>query len=88
LGREKLTSEGFAWAVTNLLYGDLEELATHLIGLGVRDHCSVALLLRAEWIVPRRARSGPRASSLRWRGDADDKAALGGAISGQRLAAA
>ena len=26
--------------VTNLPYGDLEELAAHLIGLGVRDHCA------------------------------------------------
>jgi hypothetical protein len=42
------TLEGFAWVVTNLPHGDLEELATHLIGLGVRDRCAVALLLRAE----------------------------------------
>jgi hypothetical protein len=32
------------------------ELATHLIGLGVRDHCGVALLVRAEWIVPKARR--------------------------------
>ena len=31
--RRLATLEGFAWAVTNLPYGDLEELATHLIGL-------------------------------------------------------
>jgi hypothetical protein len=37
-------------------YGDLEKLATHLIGFGVRDHCSTALLLRAEWIVPKARR--------------------------------
>ena len=54
--RRLTTLEGFAWVVTNLPYGDLEELATHLIGLGVRDHCSVALLLRAEWIVPKARR--------------------------------
>ena len=37
-------------------YGDLEELATHLIGLGVRDRCGVALLVRSEWIVPKARR--------------------------------
>jgi hypothetical protein len=47
------TLEGFAWVVTNLPYRDLEELATHLIGLGVRDRCNVALLVRSEWIVPK-----------------------------------
>ena len=61
-------------------YGDLEELATHLIGLGVRDHCGVALLLRVEWIVPQGApQTGARTPALRWRGDGDGKAALGGA---------
>jgi hypothetical protein len=53
--RELTTLEGFV--VTNLPYGDREELATHLIGLGVRDHCGVALLVRAEWIVPKARRS-------------------------------
>ena len=48
--------EGFAWVVTNLPYCDLGELATHLIGLGVRDRCTVALLVRAEWIVPKARR--------------------------------
>jgi hypothetical protein len=48
--------EGFAWVLTNLPYGDLEELATHLISLGARDRCAVALLLRAEWIVPKARR--------------------------------
>ena len=52
--RELTTLEGFV--VTNLPYGDREELATHLIGLGVRDHCGVALLVRAEWIVPKARR--------------------------------
>ena len=37
-------------------YSDLEELAAHLIGLGVRDRCSVALLVRTEWIVPKARR--------------------------------
>ena len=54
--RELTTLKGFDFVVTNLPYGDLEELATHLIGLGVRDHCGVALLVRAEWIVPRARR--------------------------------
>ena len=35
--------------VTNLPYGDLEELAEILVKLGTRDRCGVALLVRAEW---------------------------------------
>ena len=35
--------------VTNLPYGDLEELAEILVKLGTRDRCNVALLVRAEW---------------------------------------
>ena len=54
--RRLTTLEGFAWVVTNLPYSDLEELATHLIGLGVRDRCGVALLVRTEWIVPKARR--------------------------------
>ena len=54
--RELTTLRGFGFVVTNLPYGDLEELATHLIGLGVRDHCGVALLVRAEWIVAKARR--------------------------------
>jgi hypothetical protein len=42
--------------VTNLPYEDLTELATHLIQLGARDHCGVALLVRAVWIVPKARR--------------------------------
>ena len=45
--RELTTLEGFAWVVTNFPYRDLEELAAHLIGLGVRDRCGVALLVRS-----------------------------------------
>jgi hypothetical protein len=47
------TLEGFAWVITNLPYRNLEELAAHLIGLGARDRCSVALLVRSEWLVPK-----------------------------------
>ena len=54
--RRLTTLEGFAWVVTNLPYSDLEELATHLIGLGVRDRCGVALLVRAEWLFPKARR--------------------------------
>jgi hypothetical protein len=54
--RGLITLERFAWVVTNLPYRDLEELATHLIGLGGRDRCSVALLVRSEWIVPKARR--------------------------------
>jgi hypothetical protein len=50
------TLERFAWVVTNLPYRNLEELATHLIGLGAHDRCSVALLVRSEWIVPKARR--------------------------------
>jgi hypothetical protein len=54
--RRLTTLEGFAWVITNLPYRDLEELATHLIGLGVHDRCGVALLVRTEWIVPKARR--------------------------------
>ena len=54
--RELASLKGFAWVVTNLPYRDLTELATHLIGLGVRDCCGVALLLRAEWFVAKARR--------------------------------
>jgi hypothetical protein len=54
--RRLTTLAGFAWVVTNLPYEALEELATHLTDLGARDHCAVALLLRAEWIVPKARR--------------------------------
>jgi hypothetical protein len=50
---ELKTLEEFEWVITNLPYGNLEELTTHLTELGARDHCSVALLVRHEWIVPR-----------------------------------
>jgi hypothetical protein len=42
-------------AVTNLPYGDLEELAEILVRLWTRDRCGVALLVRAEWPTARRA---------------------------------
>jgi hypothetical protein len=50
--RQLTSLAGFDWIVTNLPYEDLTELATHLIGLGVRDRCGVALLVRAQWIAP------------------------------------
>jgi hypothetical protein len=50
------TLERFAWVVTNLPYSDLEELGSHLIDLGARDCCNVALLVRSEWIVPKARR--------------------------------
>jgi hypothetical protein len=86
------TLEGFAWVVTNLPYSDLEELATHLIGLGlglgVRGRCGVALLVRTEWIVPSAPQTGERAPSFRRHCDVDSKTALGGASSRQRIAPA
>jgi hypothetical protein len=43
--------------VTNLPYGDLEELAEILIRLGTRDRCGVALLVRAEWPIAKARRN-------------------------------
>ena len=54
--RELASLKGFAWVVTNLPYRDLTELATHLIDLGTRDRCAVALLLRAEWFAAKARR--------------------------------
>ena len=73
--------------VANSPYERLEELAAHLIDLAAH---------RSLWrssSVPNGSsqgahEAGPRAPSLRRRADADDKAALGGARSGQRIAAA
>jgi hypothetical protein len=86
--RRLTTLEGFAWVVTNLPYGDLEELATHLIDLGVRDRCGVALLVRSEWIVPKARRKLVHEHPHRRRGDVDGKTAVGGRSSKQRIAAA
>jgi hypothetical protein len=52
--RALTTLTGFAWVVTNLPYSDLEELATRLINLGVRDCCNIALLVRTEWLAPQK----------------------------------
>ena len=54
--RKLAALDGFAWVVTNLPYDDLAELASHLIELGARDRCGVALLLRAEWFAPKARR--------------------------------
>ena len=48
---------GFSWVVTNLPYGDLEELAEILVKLGTRDRCNVALLVHAEWPIAKARRS-------------------------------
>jgi hypothetical protein len=47
---------GFKFVITNLPYRDQDRLGAHLVALGVRDGCSVALLTRAEWIVARKRR--------------------------------
>jgi hypothetical protein len=52
--RALTTLTGFAWVVTNLPYSDLEELATHLINVGIRDCCNIALLVRTEWLAPQK----------------------------------
>ena len=84
--RRLTTLEGFAWVVTNLPYGDLEELATHLIGLGVRDHCAWRSCPRRVDRSQGAPQAGARTPALRRRRDADGKAALGGAGAGQRIA--
>jgi hypothetical protein len=48
---------GFSWAVTNLPYSDLEVRAEILVKLGMRDRCSVALLVRAEWPIAKARRN-------------------------------
>jgi hypothetical protein len=48
---------GFSWVVTNLPYGDLEELTEILVKLGTRDRCGVALLVRAEWPIAKARRN-------------------------------
>ena len=48
---------GFGFVVTNLPYQDQDKLGAHLVALGARDGCGVALLTRAEWIVARRRRN-------------------------------
>ena len=48
---------GVSWVVTNLPYGDLEELAEILVKLGTRDRCNVALLVRAEWPIAKARRN-------------------------------
>jgi hypothetical protein len=95
--RERTTLEGFAWVVTNLPYEALEELATHLIDLGARDRCGVALLARAEWIVPKARRklvhehphfagAAMLTARPRWVERAQDKAHQAKLCRGERLA--
>jgi hypothetical protein len=47
----------YDWVITNLPYGDLEELAEILVKLGTRDECSIALLVRAEWPIAKARRN-------------------------------
>jgi hypothetical protein len=46
-----LALNGFQWVITNLPYQEQDKLAAHLVALGAREGCSIALLTRAEWIV-------------------------------------
>jgi hypothetical protein len=55
--RQLTSLRGFKWVITNLPYRQQDTLGAHLVELGVRDGCSVALLTRAEWITAR-ARDG------------------------------
>jgi hypothetical protein len=54
--RELESLAGFDWVVTNLPYRDLTELTAHLTRLAARDRCGVALLVRAEWLIPKARR--------------------------------
>jgi hypothetical protein len=55
---EAITSlRGFNFVITNLPYKDQDKLGAHLVALGARDGCNVALLTRAEWIVARKRRA-------------------------------
>ena len=38
--------QGFRWLITNLPYNEQDELAAHLVALGARDGCNIALLTR------------------------------------------
>jgi hypothetical protein len=49
--------QGFRWLVTNLPYQEQDALAAHLVAVGARDGCSIALLTRAEWIVAGKRRA-------------------------------
>ena len=48
--RQLASLRNFKWVVTNLPYRHQDTLGAHLVELGARDGCSVALLTRAEWI--------------------------------------
>jgi hypothetical protein len=48
--RQLTSLRGFKWAITNLPYRQQDALAAHLVELGTRDGCDIALLARAEWI--------------------------------------
>jgi hypothetical protein len=54
--RQTTSLRGFKWAVTNLPYQQQNALGAHLVELGARDGCSIALLTRAEWISARARR--------------------------------
>lgn len=49
--------KGFRFVVTNLPYREQDELGAHLVALGARDGCGLALLTRAEWIVAGKRRA-------------------------------
>ena len=52
--RSIVSVTGFNWTISNLPYRDQDALAAHLVALGARDRCGVALLTRSEWIVARK----------------------------------
>ena len=58
--------KGFRWVVTNLPFDQQTELGAHLVQLGARDGCSVALLTRSEWLIAR-ARASSRRLALHCR---------------------
>jgi hypothetical protein len=54
--RSIVSLKGFKFVITNLPYREQDEFAAHLVKLGMRDGCSIALLTRAEWIAARARR--------------------------------
>jgi hypothetical protein len=47
----------FRFVITNLPYDHQDGLAAHLVALGARDGCSIALLVRSEWFVAGKRRA-------------------------------
>ena len=49
--------QGFRWLIANFPYNEQDELAAHLVALGARDGCNIALLTRSEWFLAGKRRA-------------------------------